>query len=141
MDNELNKQPDASGTPAPGQPQQDPISIDVDQEGSLGDQNQKKSEKNVGAVVGIIIIIAIIVIGGIYFWGKQNAGNLQIEDHSGEMTDEPGGNTSGETAGINTLPQQSDSIDLSDIEADLKAANFDNLGAGFSDIEAELNAE
>ena len=64
-----------------------------------------------GPVIGVIVILAIIILGGLYFW-SQRAGNDAVIDE------------------INT---QSGSDEASDIEADLNATDIENL-------DAELNA-
>jgi len=64
-----------------------------------------------GPVIGAIVILAIIILGGLYFW-SQRAGNDTVIDE------------------INT---QSGSDETSAIEADLDATDIENL-------DAELNA-
>ncbi len=36
-------------------------------------QNEPQEGGSMGSLIGIILIIAIIVLGGIYFWGKNSA--------------------------------------------------------------------
>ena len=64
-----------------------------------------------GPIIGAIVILAIIILGGLYFW-SQRAGNDAVIDE------------------INT---QSGSDEASAIEADLNATDIENL-------DAELNA-
>lgn len=64
-----------------------------------------------GPIIGAIVILAVIILGGLYFWG-QRAGD-------GAMIDE-----------TNT---QSGSDETAAIEADLDAIDIENL-------DAELNA-
>ncbi len=90
--------------------------------------DQQKS--SVGGIIGTIIIISLIILGGLYFWGKR------IEESK----------TKQELVGENNLTQQielsedasiknvSSSDELDAIENDLNNTNLDNLGA-------EMNAE
>lgn len=32
---------------------------------------EQKNKSSVGSIIGIIVIIAVIVLGGLYFWGKR----------------------------------------------------------------------
>lgn len=61
-----------------------------------------------GPVIGLIVILAIIILGGLYFW-NQRAGNeiLEYDD-------------------INT---QSEADNTTSIEADLDATDIENLDA------------
>jgi uncharacterized protein HemX len=85
----------------------------------------QSNKSSIGSIVGTIIIIALIVLGGLYFWGKhiqesQNAQDalMEIEDSDTQEIDEA-------TAIINI----SSSDDLSSIEADLMNTNLDSLDA------------
>ena len=64
-----------------------------------------------GPIIGVIVIIAIVILGGFYFW-SQRAGN---------------------DAAIDEINTQSGSDEASAIEADLNATDIENL-------DAELNA-
>jgi len=92
-----------------------------------GGESPEKS-KNVGAVIGVVIIIAILVVGAFYFWGKKidEAGNPET------ILSEPDTTTE-------SLLNQSDSTEIPDIEADLNATDLDNLDAELQTIEQELS--
>lgn len=90
----------------------------------------QENKSSIGSIIGTIIIIAIIILGGLYFWGKrmQEAKikeNL-VNDTSSQTTEV------NETATIQTV---SSSDDLNAIEADLNNTNLDNLG---SEINAQI---
>lgn len=77
------------------------------------DQQQNKS---FGPLIGIIVIIALIVIGGLYFWG---------------------GMFSNDNAGLNgTVPAAVENI-ASDIDANIDTSVIDS-NIDLSDIEASL---
>lgn len=98
-------------------------------------QENEGTESSMGPVVGAIIIIVILIVGGLYVWGKQ------LSNNDGEVVEE----TSMETEMEETAPEddtltteiqeQSSSDELSDIEADLEA-NEDF----FDDIDSDLDS-
>lgn len=91
-----------------------------------------QEEKSVGALIGSIIVIAIIIIGGIYFWmTRESESPLPGETSPLGQTMTPDQETA-------ALLNQGTSDEISDIEKDLGATNFDNLDAGMSDIDAQL---
>lgn len=75
-------------------------------------------EGSAGPVIGTIIILAVIVLGGLYFWGQRAGNQVMEEAEVGDVV-----------SGIMT---QSESDATLDIEADLKATNID-------DIDSQLN--
>ena len=86
-------------------------------------------KKSMGPLIAVIIILALIVLGGLYFLKERSSQNSTIP---AEITGDPI---------TNSLEQQGNSDDLSSIEADLNATNLDNLDQGASVIQAELNAQ
>lgn len=89
---------------------------------SGGAPEEKPKGSSVGPVVGAIIIIVLIVLGGLYFWGKKLA-----EAPTDEQTE--------------TLQDVRASDALADIEADLNATDLDSLDNDLSEVEAELEGE
>jgi len=94
-----------------------------------------QEERSIGALIGSIIVVAIIVIGGIYFWmTRQDEYEMPLP---GQISTNP------PTIPIDqietaALLNQGTSNEVSDIEKDLNASNFDNIDAGMKDIEAQL---
>jgi flagellar basal body-associated protein FliL len=43
----------------------------MDQENTEQTNKVKENKSSVGSLIGTIIIIAIIILGGLYFWGKR----------------------------------------------------------------------
>ena len=68
-------------------------------------------KKSIGAIVGIVIIVALIVIGALYVWGGTKSG--------------PTTNPADMPAPVVAPVSQSDEIDS--IDADLKADNAANV--------------
>lgn len=82
--------------------------------------NQEK--KPIGAIIGLLIILLIIIIGGIYFWGMRQSGNDGLYDNNKPALE----NTDADS----DITSQSDSNEPEDIEADLdsfNSAEIDNL--------------
>ncbi len=75
-------------------------------------EGENNNGGSTGLIIGAIVIIAIIILGGLYFWGQR-------ADDSDAVTDT-----------INT-PNTSD--EAAAIEADLNVTDIENL-------DAELNA-
>ena len=94
---------------------------------------QQENKSSIGSIAGTIIIIAIIILGGLYFWGKRIEETKQKEDLITDSSSEPGVNSE-----TNAVGSVSSSDDLNAIEADLNATDINNLDQGAAVIEAEL---
>ncbi len=72
-----------------------------------------REENNIGSSVGIIIVILILVIGGIYFFGQriQKQKELQQQNVATDTTKE-----------------------VTDVQSDASSMNFDNLGNGIDQL-------
>lgn len=79
-------------------------------------------KSSIGSIIGIIIIIAVIILGGLYFWGKRVEESKVTESLVNE-TSEP----TAEQMEANSIQSVTPSDDTSSIEADLNATNLDNL--------------
>ncbi|MFZ2621139.1 MAG: hypothetical protein WAX85_01435 [Minisyncoccia bacterium] len=79
-------------------------------------------KSSIGSIIGTIIIIAVIILGGLYFWGKRiEESKVKQALVSGEVSQ---GATVNEAAVITNVTTGDD---LGSIEADLKNTNLDNL--------------
>lgn len=92
----------------------------------------EENKTSIGSIISVIIIIAIIVLGGLYFWGKRIEESKKIQDITTDgveptLIDE----TARETASIKNT---STSDDLNAIEKDLNDTNTVNL-------DGELNVQ
>ncbi len=76
-------------------------------------------EGSVGPVIGTIIILAVILLGGLYFWSNRN----DLDDV---------GTDQNINAEVQNIESQGNSDDLNSIEGDLNNTNYD--------IKADLNA-
>ena len=85
-------------------------------------QTEKKS---VGPLIAVIVILALIIIGGLYF----------LKERASQPVYTPSTTTDNVTASLN---QQSSSDDLNSIEKDLNNTDVNNLDQGAAAIEAQL---
>ena len=80
------------------------------------------NKSSIGSTIATVIIIAIIILGGLYFWGKRiEESKLKkdlITDSKPETMDES----------ANLIYSVSAGDDLDSIETDLNATNLNNLG-------------
>ncbi|MBX4198861.1 hypothetical protein KW800_01105 [Candidatus Parcubacteria bacterium] len=83
---------------------------------------QPSNENSVGPVVGVIIILAVIVLGGLYFWGTR--------DNATDGVNQNVATPSGDSA--SAIETQSSSDDTSSIQTDLDNTN--------TNLDTELNA-
>ena len=95
-----------------------------------GEQNNvnmgKEGGGSAGLIIGVIVILAIIILGGLYFWGQREGNDTTINDatiNDATITDEA----------LESINLQSGLDDTTSIEADLDATDIENL-------DAELNA-
>lgn len=84
-----------------------------------------QNKSSIGGIIGTIIIIALIILGGLYFWGKhvdetQSTQNA-LMDNSGNATQEP----MDEAAMIKST---SSADDLDSLDADLQNTSTADLG-------------
>jgi len=84
-----------------------------------------QNKSSIGSIIGTIIIIALIILGGLYFWGKRVKELKNIENITTETT-EQSDNSSEASVIMNTV---SSSDDLSSIEADISSTNTTNLSS------------
>jgi len=84
---------------------------------------------SVGPVVAIVVIVAVLILGGLYYWGVQ----LNKEEMTGEEIE----NLPDE--GLESLETQGTSDTLGAIEEDLQTTDLDGLDSELDQIETELN--
>lgn len=88
----------------------------------MSGQTEKKS---MGPLIAVIIILALIIIGGLYFLKERSSQPIYTPTPAGD----------GITESLNT---QSSSDELNSIEADLNATDLNNLDQGAAAVEATL---
>lgn len=86
--------------------------------------------KQYGPLIGIIIIVVLLAVGGLYLWGMQ----LMKKDEVAPPTEESDKITE-------DLRTYDDSDDLNVIEADLEATSIESLDSGASEVEGDLQVQ
>lgn len=87
----------------------------------------KKSKTAWGPLIGLIIILILIIAGSFYFFRSEQQANNPENTSADNIENE-----------LMELQTQSQSDEVSDIEADLEATNLDNIDAEISMIEDEI---
>lgn len=85
----------------------------------------EENKSSIGSIIATIIIIAIIILGGLYFWGKRIEENKSKENLITNFT--PGVVENMEANSINSV---SSSDELNVIEAELNATILYDSEAG-----------
>ena len=94
------------------------------------DNNSPTNNRSVGPVIGLIIILAIILIGGIYFWSSR------MNSNTNKTPDNANSATQGEApVSPEVILNQSSSDESSSIEADLNAFNESDIDGLGSDLD------
>ncbi len=93
---------------------------------------EKVAEENgpIGPVVGIIIVVALLIVGGLYFWGNQI---FVRTDKTSSVEDIKGADPVAEN-----LKTQSTSDEVGSIEKDLQTTDLNNIDSDLKNIDSEL---
>lgn len=97
--------------------------------------NIHENKSSIGSIIGTIIVIAVIILGGLYFWGKRiDEAKIQQESaiQQAQMDNTP--STTQNVSEANSISNVSSSDEINSLEAELNATNLNGL-------DAELNAE
>ncbi len=91
-----------------------------------------ENTKTVGPLIGLIIILAIIILGGVYFWmsrgDRVNSDAYQMENMESPATPEE------QAAEVRAIEAQSSADDVGSIEADLNSydeSDIDSTDSNF----------
>ncbi len=80
-------------------------------------------EGSIGPVIATIIILAVVVLGGLYFWGQRSTDTTtDIYGNQVSPTAEP-------TVDTSNIDTQSTSDNPASIQSDLKNTDTNNLGS------------
>ncbi len=74
---------------------------------------QEQSKNGVGSMVGVVIVILVLIIGGIYFFNQR----IEKQKQMGAASDDA------------ALAQ-----DYNSLQSDASSMNFDNLGTGVDQL-------
>ncbi|TSC67402.1 MAG: hypothetical protein G01um101472_423 [Parcubacteria group bacterium Gr01-1014_72] len=93
--------------------------------GGMPGTSPSGEKSSAGPVIGSIIVIVILIVGAIYFWGAKLSREEAV----------PAGEADQTTA---ALRAQGSSDEVGAIESDLDATELEGLDADFSELEAQL---
>jgi len=93
---------------------------------------------HVGPILGVLIIILVLVLAGLYLWGGMLSKEQTRMNERTIVNNEP--ETPRAEADVQILNTLSPSDELDAIEADLDGTNFDSIDQDLNSIDAELNA-
>ncbi len=94
-------------------------------------ETPKKSP--LGPVIGLVIILAVIIVGSLYFWGQKVEQDAAIKN-APTQTEQRVVETAPVDSQVEALQTQSSSDDINSIEADLNATDFTNIDGGIENI-------
>lgn len=91
----------------------------------------QENKSSIGSIIGTVIIIAIIILGGLYFWGKRVEETRAKQNLVGDSVPQQ----TIEQNEASSIQQTTSSDDVNSIEADLNATNLEGLDA---ELDAQL---
>ena len=86
-------------------------------------------KKQTGSIIGSIIVVIVILIGGLYFWGTTNKTD-NLDPTINPETGEPIPDIIGDA-----LREQGTADDLNAIEGDLNATDINSIDADVNPVE------
>ena len=117
---------------------------------SVYGNHDHESPSHLGPVLGVLIVILVLILGGLYLWGSTLVNETLPERYaedlpqprmpSAEIAPEPTPGNADARADVNALETVSTSDEIDAIEADLEATDLDSLDAELDAIDAELEA-
>jgi hypothetical protein len=96
----------------------------IGQDPIINQPQMPKSQSSVGSIIATIIIIALIILGGLYFWGKR----MEVEKNRQNLVSTEV--TIDETAAVSEAMKIEDVSaydDLNTLEAELNATNASSV--------------
>lgn len=125
--------PTPSATPTPAAPQEP---VDMTMKQPAGVEPAAHKSHTLAIVIGVLVILAALVLGGLYLWGamldRQQANEAMVEEET---------NADAMIENENMAPAASaPNDDLSTLEADVESTDLDAMEAELDAIDAEIEA-
>lgn len=99
----------------------------------------EEHQSHVGPILGVLIVVLVLILGGLYLWGSMIADN-----ENGALVERTIPNNEPETtraqADGQIMGTVSSSDELGAIEADLESTNLNDLDTELNQIDAEMSA-
>jgi len=99
---------------------------------------QPVGEKSIGPAIGIIVIIAVIVLGGLYFWGQRIDRQKMVAPVVQQSTVSSANQDAVMQTSNADVTQAQGANDVVSIEAELNATNVNSVDPGVSEINAAV---
>jgi flagellar basal body-associated protein FliL len=123
---------------------QEPVVPDVEMkmpEGTSIESDSGAGTKQLGIILGVLIVLLALILGGLYLWGSSI--NIEIPEPAPEVAQPaPAENNEPESTIDETQIQALDTVSTSDeisaIEADIENTDLDELDAELDAIDAEF---
>lgn len=123
---------------------QEPVVSDVEMkmpEDNFIASGSGDNNKQLGIILGVLIVLLVLILGGLYLWGSSMNTNLQepapeVARPTPEENNEPESPTA--AAQVQALDTLSTSNEIEAIEADIESTNLDELDAELEAIDAEF---
>ena len=110
----------------------------------FGTYEPEKKRSMLGPILGVLIVILVLILGGLYLWGttlKDEPAPIVQPDIVTPTVEEDNVPTTSDVDGqVEALETVSASDEIDAIEADIESTNLDALDSELSDIDAELDA-
>lgn len=119
------------------------VKMPEEQFGTTAEEANGEKPSHLGAVLGALIVILVLLLGGLYLWGTTLNKYEPIptvtptERPTPEQNNEP--ESTKAEAEVKTMQTVSTSDEISAIEADIDSTNLDELDAELNAIDAELD--
>lgn len=118
-----------------------PVQQEVSQSPEPQMQMSPENKSSVGPLVGAGIIVLVLVLGGLYFWGESMSREAINGDGTPKISNEitPESVSAAADPALQKLSVQSSSTKISDIKADLNTTDMKNIDAELQNISEQLN--
>ncbi len=111
----------------------------VSSEMRIPDEFRKTQHSHIGPILGVLVIMLVLILGGLYLWGGMLAKEAGVvEEVAPIINNEP--ETPRAEADQQIFETLSPSDDIDAIDADINSTNLDSLEGDLMTIDAELDA-
>lgn len=109
----------------------------------FGTKPQNNTPSYIGIILGILIVMLVLILGGLYLWGElilKNQQTVPVDTlrPTASENNEPESNNA--EADVETLGAMSTSDEIDAINADLESTTINELDADLNAIDAEIVA-
>jgi flagellar basal body-associated protein FliL len=117
---------------------QGPNNADVNTEMKMPAAFSEKNHSQTGIILGVLIVVLVIILGGLYLWGASLSGTSPVVVPATPPIENNEPETPRAAADTQALKVVSSSDELDAIEADIESTNLNTLGSELDEIGREL---